>query len=143
MRSPFCNPNFPATSPISHPLFPVYFLLEAFAAGVSVLGTNIGGIAESVSNGVDGLLIEPDSVQGWCQAILRCVEEPALLAQLRDGIRPPRSMDAVAQEMRTAYEQLLRKSPAPGNEFPGYSQDAPSGASARRRGRGEQPQRGC
>lgn len=88
-------------------------VLEAFAAGVPVLGTNIGGISESVRSGVDGLLIEPDSVQGWCQAILRCAEEPALLAQLRDGIRPPRGMDAVAQEMMVVYEQLLQESIRP------------------------------
>jgi len=88
-------------------------VLEAFAACVPVLGANIGGIAESVRNGVDGLLIEPDSVQGWRQAILRCAEDPALLAQLRDGIRPPRGMDVVAQEMMAVYEQLLRESLRP------------------------------
>jgi len=88
-------------------------VLEAFAARVPVLGANIGGIAESVRNGVDGLLVEPDSVQGWSQAIRRCAEEPALLAQLRDGICPPRGMDVVAQEMMAVYEQALRESTYP------------------------------
>jgi glycosyltransferase involved in cell wall biosynthesis len=82
-------------------------VLEAFAAGVPVLGANLGGIAESVHEGVDGLLIEPDSVQGWSQAIQRCYEDPAFLARLRDGVRPPRGMDVVAQEMMTIYEQVL------------------------------------
>jgi len=85
-------------------------ILEAFAARVPVLGANLGGIAESVQHGIDGLLVEPDSVQGWCKAIQRCAEDLALLAQLRDGIRPPRGMDIVAQEMMTIYEQVLRES---------------------------------
>ena len=78
-------------------------VLEAFAARVPVLGTNLGGIAESVQHGIDGLLVEPDSVQSWSQAIQCCVEDPTLLAQLRDGIRPPRGMDMVAHEMVTIY----------------------------------------
>src|SRR5581483_8552882 len=85
-------------------------ILEAFAARVPVLGANLGGIAESVRDGVDGFLVTPDSLQGWCQAIRRCAEDPTLLARLRDGIRPPRGMDLVAQEMMTMYEQVLRES---------------------------------
>ena len=85
-------------------------ILEAFAARVPVLGANLGGIAESVRNGVDGLLVEPDSVQDWSQTVQRCCEDPVLLTQLRDGIRPPRGMDIVAQEMMTIYGQVLRES---------------------------------
>jgi glycosyltransferase involved in cell wall biosynthesis len=84
-------------------------VLEAFAACVPVLGADLGGVAESVQHGVNGLLVEPDSVRGWCQAIQRCVEEATLLAQLRNGIRPPRGMDIVAQEMLTVYGQVLRE----------------------------------
>jgi glycosyltransferase involved in cell wall biosynthesis len=85
-------------------------VLEAFAAGVPVLGSKLGGIAESVRHEIDGLLVEPDSVQGWCQAIQRCIEDTTLLNQLRDGIRPPRGMDMVAQEMMTIYGEVLRES---------------------------------
>src|SRR5262249_6313941 len=85
-------------------------VLEAFAARVPVLGANLGGIAESLHHSVDGLLVEPDSVQEWSKAMQRCCEDPALLAQLRDGIRPPRGMEIVAQEMLTVYRQILRES---------------------------------
>lgn len=92
-------------------------VLEAFAAGVPVLGANLGGIAESIQHGVNGILVDPDSVQGWSQALQRCYEEPALLAQLRNGVRPPRGMDMVAQEMMTVYGQVLRETSSRSKEI--------------------------
>src|SRR5439155_21759837 len=43
--------------------------LEAFAAGVPVLGADLGGIAELVSDGVDGVLLPPDDAVAWAQAV--------------------------------------------------------------------------
>src|SRR5262249_32824919 len=40
-------------------------VLEAFAAGVPVLGSRLGGLLELVNDGVDGLLIDTDCVQAW------------------------------------------------------------------------------
>ncbi len=83
--------------------------LEAFSAGIPVLGSNLGGIAEMVTNEVNGLLVETDSVQAWKQAISRCYEDKTLLEKLRRGIRPPRVMDAVASEMTLLYERILQE----------------------------------
>src|SRR5262249_37219302 len=57
-------------------------VLEAFAAGVPVLGSSLGGVAELVNDGVDGLLVPPDSVPDWSAALRRLCEDPALLAHL-------------------------------------------------------------
>ncbi len=81
-------------------------VLEAFAAGVPVLGARLGGIAEWVEDGENGLLVEPDSVEGWREALERLVRDRALLERLRAGIRPPRTMHEVAQEMVTLYQGL-------------------------------------
>lgn len=80
---------------------------EAFGAGVPVLGSNLGGIAELVQNETDGLLVEPGSVQAWQNALRRVVREHGLLEQLRSGVRPPREMTVVADEMTAIYEELL------------------------------------
>jgi glycosyltransferase involved in cell wall biosynthesis len=79
-------------------------VLEAFAAGVPVIGSALGGIADKVQDGVDGLLISPaGSADAWRLALERCTTDAPFLSRLRNGVRTPRSMAAVAQEMRALY----------------------------------------
>jgi glycosyltransferase involved in cell wall biosynthesis len=83
-------------------------VLEAFAAGVPVIGSAIGGIADKVTHGVNGLLVEPhDSAAAWGAALTRCAHDAALVAELRRGVRPPRSMADVARQMQTVYRGVL------------------------------------
>jgi len=84
-------------------------VLEAFAAGTPVLGSDRGGIVELVEHGRNGLLVEPASVEAWRSAIRRLAEDPELLQQLRAGVRPPRSMDVVADEMMSLYQRVVRQ----------------------------------
>jgi glycosyltransferase involved in cell wall biosynthesis len=79
-------------------------VLEAFAAGTPVIGSNLGGIAELIEHEINGMLVETDSVEAWGDAMRRCYEDGALLESLRRGVRPPREMNAVAQEMLRLYE---------------------------------------
>jgi len=83
-------------------------VLEAFAAGIPVIGSNLGGIAELVQHELNGLLVETDSVAAWRQAIQRCDEDRAMLEQFQKNIQTPRSMDVVADEMQCLYESLLQ-----------------------------------
>jgi glycosyltransferase involved in cell wall biosynthesis len=78
-------------------------VLEAFAAGVPVIGSDLGGIAELVEHEVDGLLVEPASSAAWGQALRRLLADRELLARLRRGVRPPRGMGQVAEDMLTVY----------------------------------------
>ena len=48
-----------------------YSIVEAFAAGTPVVGTNIGGIPELVDEGKTGFIFEPGDVQSMADAILR------------------------------------------------------------------------
>ena len=82
-------------------------VLEAFAAGTPVLGARLGGIAELVSDQVDGLLIPPEDPGAWASAIAALAAAPERLARLRAGIRPPRTMDDVARDMAELYRTLL------------------------------------
>jgi glycosyltransferase involved in cell wall biosynthesis len=88
-------------------------VLEAFAAGVPVIGSALGGIADKVRHDVDGLLVEPfHAVDAWTSTLARCVDEPSLLARLRANVAPPRSMRDVACDMRAVYEQLTSRTRA-------------------------------
>ena len=84
-------------------------VLEAFAAGVPVLGSALGGIADKITDGVDGLLVRPhDSLQAWTAALQRCVRQRGLVDGLRRGVRPPRTMACVADDMLALYTELLQ-----------------------------------
>jgi len=82
-------------------------VLEAFAAGVPVIGSSLGGIVELVTHGVDGLLIEPRSIADWASGLLKISTQPAVLAKLRSGIRPPRRISESARDMANLYLTLF------------------------------------
>lgn len=82
-------------------------VLEAFAAGTPVIGSGIGGIAELVSDGVDGLLVPTRSVKAWRDVLARLDRERELLVRLSRGIRPPRSMADAADDMMVVYGRVM------------------------------------
>jgi glycosyltransferase involved in cell wall biosynthesis len=81
--------------------------LESFAAGTPVLGTRLGGIAELVTDGVDGMLVAPDDPAAWSFAIAELAGNTGRVCRLRAGVRPPRTMDDVAREMAALYRAML------------------------------------
>ena len=81
-------------------------VLEAFAAGVPVIGSRLGGIAELVQDGVDGLLFEPGNCQELAVIIEGIVKDRDLLERLRFNVNPPRSMADVARETLALYQEL-------------------------------------
>jgi glycosyltransferase involved in cell wall biosynthesis len=97
-------------------------VLEAFAAGVPVLGSRLGGIAELVDHGVNGLLVQADSAASWATAISKLCLDGQLLQKLRAGIAPPRRMSEVASEMSSLYASLVSS-----RERRGYVSVAPQG----------------
>lgn len=84
-------------------------VLEAFAAGIPVIGSNIGGIAELVKHEINGLLLEPAAINTWGQELQRLSLNKDLLTNLRSGISLPRQMGIVAQEMLLLYHRILEK----------------------------------
>jgi len=85
-------------------------VLESFAAGVPVIGSNLGGIPERIRHDVDGLLVESANPNAWAEALMRIVRDPQLLPRLASGIVAPKTMRQVAEEMRTIYASVLATS---------------------------------
>ncbi|NJK59953.1 MAG: glycosyltransferase family 4 protein [Oscillatoriales cyanobacterium SM2_1_8] len=81
---------------------------EAFAAGVPVVGSGLGGIAELVTPAQDGVLVPnyADPV-AWAQVLTELSLDRDRLERLRAGVRSPRTMDDVAREMVALYGSLL------------------------------------
>ena len=88
-------------------------VLEAFAAEVPVLGSRLGGIAELVRDGIDGILVESTSVQAWVDALQKAVTDRSSLSRMKANIRFPRTMSVVVDEMVAVYEtSTMRNAPA-------------------------------
>jgi glycosyltransferase involved in cell wall biosynthesis len=81
---------------------------EAFAAGVPVLGSNLGGIAELVKHRTDGILVDHDSQRQWIDALALLSRDRTLLQQLRRGVPKPRTMEQVVDEMADVYHLAVR-----------------------------------
>lgn len=88
-------------------------ILEAFAAGLPVVGSDLGGIRELATNDRDGLLVNPPTqASAWGRALQRLATDPNLRTRLRSGVRPPRTIQDVAADMSQLYVELTRK-PSP------------------------------
>lgn len=87
-------------------------VLEAFAAGIPVLGSRLGGIEELVKHEVNGLVVEPGSIRAFTDALRRICQDKELLIRLRVGVSTPRTMATVAEEMEPIYRKLLSSSHA-------------------------------
>lgn len=57
-------------------------VMEAFASGLAVVSTDVGGIPDLVTNGVDGLLAPDDDDAALAAAILRLLEDGELRTRL-------------------------------------------------------------
>lgn len=81
-------------------------VLEAFAAGRPVLGSNRGGIAELVRPGIDGVLVAPGDTSAWTRAIENLAEDRSRVAAMARNILPVRTMGEVAADMDRLYRSL-------------------------------------
>jgi glycosyltransferase involved in cell wall biosynthesis len=82
-------------------------ILEAFAHHVPVIASSLGGMAELVSDGENGLLFKPGDPDSLAQQLRRLVEDPDLLPKLRSGIGPVKSIGQEMDELEAIYRRAL------------------------------------
>lgn len=71
------NPSTVDNMPIS--------ILEAFASGVPVVSTRVGGIPDVVAHGVSGLLVPVGEPDAMAQEVLRILQNPTIFSGLRQA----------------------------------------------------------
>ncbi len=84
---------------------------EAFAAGVPVIASDVGGLREVVPDGTAGLLFPPGDAGALAEAMARIARDTALFAGLRSGVEPVRSADEAAAELLDVYRDLISRRP--------------------------------
>ncbi len=82
-------------------------ILEAFAHNTPVLVSDLGGMAELVKEGQNGLRFKAGDAAALATQLRRLVEEPGLLAQLRSGMEPIKTIAQEVDELEAIYQQVL------------------------------------
>jgi glycosyltransferase involved in cell wall biosynthesis len=80
---------------------------EAFAAKVPVIASNLGALAERVTDGVDGLLVPPHDATALRDTMQKVIDNRSLLAGLRSNIPPVKGLSQHTDEILALYEELL------------------------------------
>jgi len=84
-----------------------FIISEAFAAGVPVIASALGPLAERINHAVNGFLVPPGDIQALCRTMGRFLAEPVLLSQLQAGIGPPQTIEAYTEKMIALYQAVL------------------------------------
>lgn len=86
-------------------------LIEAMAAGVPSIATDVGGNAEALAHGKSGLIVPPEDAEALATAICSVLDDPALREQLSAGARRAVQENFTAHAMMAKvvghYENLL------------------------------------
>jgi glycosyltransferase involved in cell wall biosynthesis len=85
--------------------------MQAMASGIPVVSSAVGGMPESVRDGVTGLLVPPCDPPALAEALLRLLDDPALRARLgeqgRGIVEQEFNTDAMVEGNLRVYRELL------------------------------------
>ncbi len=84
-------------------------ILEAQYAGRPVVTANVGGMAELVQDGANGLTFPVGDAAALAERLRTLAGDRALMRSLQRGSVPPRTMDEVAGAIETLYAGVLAR----------------------------------
>lgn len=94
-------------------------VLEYMEAALPVVATRVGGIPEMVTDGVEGLLVDPRDPEALAEALLRLARDPERRAEMgargRERRRREFDIDTTVRAIEELYEQLLMRKRADGH----------------------------
>ena len=79
---------------------------EAFLAGIPVITSNLGGMAELVRDGQNGLLFTPGNAADLREKLCRFIDHPELIEKLASDSGCVRSIQEDAKKLKELYKQL-------------------------------------
>jgi len=81
-------------------------ILEAMAAGLPVIATNVGGIPEIVKDEQNGILVPPQDQNSLANAICRVLDDPKFAADLASSARISIEQNYSIQAITEAYTKI-------------------------------------
>ena len=88
-------------------------LLEAMAAPLPIVASNVGAIPEIVVDNETGLLVRPAAEEALCRALIKMIASPALRTKMgtqgRRRLEQEFSVPKMVQAIETIYNQLAVK----------------------------------
>ena len=88
-----------------------YSILEAFAKRIAVVGFNIGGIAEIITNGINGTLFYKYNGKALSEAIDKVLSDSKLRSEVIEGASeslPLFSLENMAKKTEQVYKEVLK-----------------------------------
>jgi glycosyltransferase involved in cell wall biosynthesis len=82
---------------------------EAFLHGRPVICSDIGGMAEKVEHGVNGLHFRAGDPRSLAETLRRAVADPRLAQRMRAGIRPIFDMEEHVANVTALYDELTAR----------------------------------
>lgn len=90
-------------------------ILEAWAAGLPVVASRVGGVPDFVRDGTDGILVEPDRMDEMARRVSELLASPGVARRMgEDGRARARgefSWDTVTRRLVAVYEEATRARP--------------------------------
>jgi glycosyltransferase involved in cell wall biosynthesis len=80
---------------------------EAFMNGRPVICSNVGGMAEKVTDGVNGFHFRVGDPSSLASTVIKAVQSPAIWDEMRRGIPAIYRLDDQVAKLRALYGQLL------------------------------------
>jgi len=81
---------------------------EAFSCGKPVICSNIGGMAEKVRDGIDGLHFEAGRPRHLARLLANLAEQPEILDKIANTVARPLEQEAALDAHLAAYARVLR-----------------------------------
>lgn len=81
---------------------------EAFACKTAVIASRTGGILELIEDGRNGFLFEPNNADDLYRKINLIIKNHCSIEEIKQNIKPPKSIEENAQELGNIYEDLLK-----------------------------------
>jgi glycosyltransferase involved in cell wall biosynthesis len=82
-------------------------ILEAFAHHTPVITSNLGGMAELVTDGHTGFLFEPNNADDLTQKLQFILNQPEQLNDWRQNIQPVKTLNTEMTELSRIYQTVL------------------------------------
>ena len=84
-------------------------ILEAMSLGKAIVSTDVGGISEWLTEGVNALIVPPENSRALAHAMTRCLNEPGTVATLGANARGTFAKNFTIDRLGKRFARLIKR----------------------------------